>query len=215
MPPSPSKTPLGRVNIEGDVDFSGEIDIRDFYKGNEPKRNPYGLIIGAGEMTKLELTCEPNAYRQSTMGEPKVSMEFHRLVASLEVQGINLADSKGRFSSFEEEMAQCGRILVWLDHSRSLLLLDSADPELRRVEWPYASSVPPSKVFVEAVSPSAGGSAFIVTMELDDSNRKGLSKLFSEPAIWDRQLISVKVPGVKKPREDKTPVWSYVGSGGK
>ncbi len=215
LPPTSSTSLLGRVAIEGDVNYSGEIDLGDYRMGKEAKFNPHGLIIGAGEMAKLRLTCEPNAARNRTTGEPRVDMEFYRLVASMEIQGINLGDRYGRFASFEEEMANCGRVLVWLDHTRNLLLLDSANPEMRRVEWPYASTVPPKRVFVEAVEPSAGGSAFIVTMELDDSNRKGLSKMFSEPAVWDRQLISVKVPGVKKPYEDKTPVWSFVGSRGK
>jgi hypothetical protein len=53
-------------------------------------------------------------------------------------------------------------------------------------------------------------------MELDDSNRHGLSKVFGEPAIWDRQLISVQVPGVHpKPWKDKTPVWVTTHGAGK
>lgn len=214
--PHPVSPFIGRVKIEGDVNYSTTIDGVDAALGNEAKRNPNGLIIGAGEMTKLLLTCEPNADRQSTVGEPKVRLPFPVLVASLELRGINLADKKGRFASFEEEVAACGHVLVWLDHTKRYLLLDSSDPARRRVEWPYASSVPPERVFVEGLSPTQPGSAFIVTMELDDSNRHGLCKIFGEPAIWDRQMISVQVPGVKpKPWSDKTPVWVTTGGAGK
>lgn len=215
LPPTPSTSLIGRVAIEGDVNYSGVIDLGDYRMGKEAKFNPYGLIIGVGEMAKLQLTCKPNAERQKTVGEPQVRMEFHRLVASLELQGINLGHPKGRFASYGEEVAQCGRVRVWMDHTRRMLLLDSSDPGMRRVEWPFATSVPPERVFVESVEPSAAGAAFILTMELDDSNRRGLSKLFSEPAVWDRQLISTKVPGIHKPRNDRTPVWSVVGSRGK
>jgi|GEM_PF-2049433 len=199
--------PIGRVKIEGDVNYSGKIDNLDIYMGNEPKRNPYGLIIGAGEMTKLILTCQPNAYRQPNVGEPKVRMDFYKLVSILEVRGVNLADRKGRFATFEEEIANSGRVLVWLDHTRRYLLLDSSDPTRRRVEWPWASSVLPERVFVEAVETTQPGAALIVTLELDDSNVTGIRRIFGEPAMWDRQMISVKVPGKPKPYVDRTPVW--------
>jgi hypothetical protein len=213
---SPMSPYLGKVQIRGDVDYSTHIDSADIALGNEAKRNPNGLIIGAGEITKLLLTCQPNADRQSTVGEPKVRLPFPVLVASLELRGINLANKKGRFASFEEEVASCGRVLVWLDHTKRYLLLDSSDPARRRVEWPYASSVPPERVFVEGIKATQPGSAFIVTLELDDSNRHGLSKIFSEPAIWDRQLISVQIPGKQpKPWVDTTPVWVTTKSSGR
>jgi hypothetical protein len=205
---------IGKVKIEGDVNYSVTIDQGDSMLGNGPKRNPYGLIVGAGEITKLLLTVEPNADRQITVGEPKVRMPFKILVASLEIRGVNLGHTRGKFASFEDEVAACGRILVWLDHTKRYLLLDSADPARRRVEWPYASSVPPERVFVEGVTPTQSGGAFIVTLELDDSNRKGLSKLGGEPAIWDRQLITVHAPGVlPKPWKDRSPVWANAGGG--
>lgn len=205
--------PLGRVQIQGDVNFSSQIDEGDAAMGNEPKRNPHGLIIGAGEMTKLILTCQPNAYRQRQVGEPKVKMDFYKLVSVLEVKGVNLGDKKGRFSSFEDEIASCGRVLVWLDSTRRQLLLDSSDPTRRRVEWQWASSVPPERVFVEGVAPTQPGGALIVTLELDDSNKQGISKWFGEPAIWDRQLISVGTKRKPKPNIDRTPVWTVTGLG--
>ena len=207
--------PLGRVQIEGDVNFSGQIDDSDTAMGNEPKKNPHGLIVGDGEMTKLKLTCQPNAYRQRQVGEPKVKMDFYKLVTVLDIKGVNLADKKGRFVSFEDEIDSCGRVLVWLDSTRRQLLLDSSDPARRRVEWSWSSSVPPERVFVEGVVPTRPGGAFIVTLELDDSNKQGIYKLFGEPAIWDRQLISVGTSGKPKPNIDRTPVWTYTGGGGK
>jgi hypothetical protein len=149
------------------------------------------------------------------VGEPKVRLPFPVLVASLELRGINLANKKGRFSSFEDEVSACGRVLVWLDHTKRHLLLDSSDPARRRVEWPYASSVPPERVFIEGLKSTQPGSAFIVTFELDDSNRHGLSKIFSEPAIWDRQLLSVQLSGKNpKPWVDTSPVWVTAGAKG-
>ena len=205
---------MGRVKIEGDVNYSKTIDHTDASMGKEPKFNPYGLIVGAGEITKLLLTCQPNADRNVTVGEPKVRMPFHVLVASLEVRGVNLGNRKGKFSSFEDEVAASGRVLVWLDHTKRYLLLDSADPARRRVEWPYSNSVPPERVFVEGITPTQPGAAIIVTMEIDDSNRRGLSKIYGEPAIWDRQMISVHAPGVQpKPWKDTSPVWANSGSG--
>jgi hypothetical protein len=143
------------------------------------------------------------------MGAPKIKMPFHLLVSSLEIRGVNLGRKDGKFATFEDEVATCGRVLVWLDHTKQYLLLDSADPERRRVEWPYSTSVPPERVFVEGVVPTQPGGAFYITMALDDSNRQGFSKFFSEPAVWDRQMISVKQPGVEpKPWTDMSPVWS-------
>lgn len=205
---------IGKVKISGDVNYSKTIDGTDAALGNHPKRNPYGLIIGAGEMTKLLLTCQPNPDRQSTVGKPKVRLPFPILVASLEVRGINLGDKKGRFPTFEDEVANCGRVLVWLDHTKKFLLLDSSDPQRRRIDWPYSTHVPPERIFVEGVEVTQPGAAFIVTMSLDDSNRRGLSKIMSEPAVWDRQLITVQIPGVQpKPYYDKTPVWVTTGGG--
>ena len=61
---SPMSPYLGRVQIRGDVDYSNQIDFADAALGNEAKRNPNGLIIASDEMTKLLLTCQPNADRQ-------------------------------------------------------------------------------------------------------------------------------------------------------
>ena len=213
---SPYSPYLGKVKIEGDVNYSNTIDSTDASLGNHPKRNPHGLIIGAGELTKLILTTQPNPDRQIQVGKPKDKLPFPILVASLEIKGINLADKKGRFASFEEEVATSGRILVWLDHTKRNLLLDSSDPTRRRIEWPYASSVPPERVFVEGLTPCQPGSAFIITLELDDINRRGLSKIFSEPSIWDRQLITIQSPGKgQKPWSDRSPVWVSSNGNGK
>lgn len=200
---------MGQVKIASDLTYDTKINAYDANLGNAGKRNPYGLIVGSGEVSKLLLTCRPNADRQPGLGNPKIQMPFHLLVASLDIRGVNLSRKDGRFASFEEEVATCGRILVWLDHTKQYLLLDSADPERRRVEWPYSTSVPPERVFVEGVVPTQPGGGFYITMALDDSNRQGLSKLFGEPAVWDRQMISVKQPGVEpKPWADPSPVWS-------
>jgi hypothetical protein len=212
--PYQESTRIGKVRIEGDVNYSVTIDNGDLALGHHPKRNPYGLIVGAGEMTKLLLTVEPSD-RLPTLGEPKIRMPFKILVASLELRGVNLGHTKGKFASFEDEVAACGRVLVWLDHTKRYLLLDSADPTRRRVEWPYANSVPPERVFVEGITPTQPGGAFIVTLELDDANRRGLSKLGSEPAVWDRQIITCHAPGVHpKPWKDMTPVWANTGGAG-
>ena len=206
---SPANPYMGTAEIKADVNYSSVIDLGDKMMGKDAKFNPGGLLIGAGELTKLLLNIQPNGERNPTIGEPSTKMPFHILVGSLELRGVNLGHRKGKFKNFEEEVATCGRLLVWLDHTRKHLLLDSADPARRRVAWPYANSLPPERVFVEGVTPTQPGGAFIVTLELDDSNRRGLSRLYSEPAVWDRQFISVIPKGVTpKPYEDTTPVWS-------
>jgi hypothetical protein len=204
---------IGKVKLDVDIDFSGEITGKDRFLGNGAKRNPYGLVIGTNEMTKFAITCIPNQDRRPSVGEPNTKMDFHKLVCSLEIQGVNLGDRKGRFASFEEEVAQCGRILVWLDSSRRYLLLDSADPARRRVEWPYYASVPPARVYVQALQDTQPGAAFLVTLELDDSNATGVCRAFGEPAVWDRVLVSSHTPGIPKPYVDRTPVWVYTGGG--
>ncbi|HYF34220.1 MAG TPA: hypothetical protein VD994_02930 [Prosthecobacter sp.] len=209
---SPLNT-LGKVKVNVDINYSGDITQTDAALGNGAKRNPYGLVIGTNEMTKFMLTCIPNQDRRPSMGEPTTKMDFHKLVCSLEIRGVNLGDRLGRFASFEEEVSQVGRILVWLDSSRRYLLLDSADPARRRIEWPYASSVPPQRVYVQALENTQPGAAFLVTLELDDSNKTGVCRAFGEPAIWDRVLVSAHTPGIPKPYEDRTPVWVFTGGG--
>ena len=204
---------IGKVKLNVDINFSGQINGSDNIGGNGAKRNPYGMVIGTNEMTKFAITCVPNQDRHRSVGEPTTKMDFHKLVCSLEIQGVNLGDRKGRFASFEEEAAQCGRILVWLDSSRRYLLLDSADPARRRVEWPYAASVPPARVYVQALENTQPGAAFLVTLELDDSNASGICRSFGEPAVWDRVLVSAHTPGIPKPYTDRTPVWVYTGGG--
>lgn len=204
---------IGKVRLDVDIDFSGFINGRDASRGNGAKRNPYGLVIGTNEMTKVAITCVPNQDRRPSIGEPTYKMDFHKLVCSMEIRGVNLGDKEGRFASFEEEVSQAGRILVWLDSSRRYLLLDSADPARRRVEWPYAASVPPERVYIQAVENTQPGAAFLVTLELDDSNSNGVSRALGEPAVWDRVLISAHTPGIPKPYIDRTPVWVFTGSG--
>ena len=202
---------IGKVRLTVDINYSGTI--RGLEGTNEQKRNPYGLVIGTNEMTKFQILCEPNQSRRPSIGEPPERLPFYKLVCSLDIKGVNLADPKGRFNSFEEEVAQCGRILVWLDSSRRYLLLDSADPARRHVDWPYAMSVPPSRVYIQALSDTMPGAAFLVTLELDDSNLNGICRHFGDLASWDRVLVTAHTPGIPKPYEDRTPVWVATGGG--
>ena len=108
----------------------------------------------------------------------------------------------------EEEIYNCGRILVWSDETRTELLLDSSDMAKRTLMWPYSESAPLPHIYVEAVDPAQPGGAHIITWELDDSyGQNGFQRAFGEPAVWDRLMVTAQPSGVQKPFEDKSPAW--------
>jgi hypothetical protein len=151
-----SERRIAKLDIDGDLNYNGTINNDDPGSNGAFEVTPPGLIVGEGEMTKIVIRLNP--YRIDFTGE---------MVLTLEVAGVNRAVRSGQFDSFEQEVASTGRIRVWRDPSRRQLLLDSADPERRFVEfvadethYPYnLPGVHPRTVYVEGVSaaPAAKG----------------------------------------------------------
>lgn len=146
-----SERAIAKVDIDADINLDGAISNNDPQDSGAFEGTPPGLQIGVGELSKVVLRVSP--YRVDFDGE---------VVVGLEVAGINRDARSGEFASFEEEAANTGRIRVWRDAGRSELLLDSADPSRRYVEfttqyreYPYnLPGVIPRVVYVEGVNPS-------------------------------------------------------------
>ncbi len=212
---------LGTVSLTGDFDYSGIIDGSDASQKENVKRNPPGLVVGSSELARVDLSVIPNASRQSDnkgVGSPKLKFLFHKTAVTLDLRPVNLASRRGRFASFEEEQSRSGRVLVWLDAGRKNLLLDSADLQRRRVEWPQSSSLPPRHVYVEGVAPGDSGTVILLTLLLDDNNLAPVAdKFFGEKASWDSLFLSVspKTIGFTKPYFDKSPAWVSLSGGWK
>jgi hypothetical protein len=201
---------LGTVKIAGDTNYDGQLDYADLDCNPNLKRNPPGLVIGRHELARVDLSVVHNTARQgvTSPGTPNFKFLFYKTSAILDLRPINLGHRRGNFKSFEEEQARSGRMRVWLDISRTTLLLDSADPGKRRVEWPAASSLPPKHVYVEGVSVGDSGTVMMMTLLLDDNNHSPLGdKLFGDKACWDAMMFSVWPSPKAKPFIDKSPVW--------
>ena len=142
---------VAKIDLDSDLNYDGVTNNNDPQDGGAFESTPPGLQIGVGEMSRMILRVLP--YRVDFDGE---------VVVSLELSGINRADASGEFESFEDEINATGRVRVWKDPARKVLLLDSADPNKRYVEfstqyreYPYnLPNVLPRSVFVEGVKPS-------------------------------------------------------------
>lgn len=198
---------LGHVTITADTNYDGRLDSTDNIAGPNVKRNPPGLIIGARELARVDLSVVHNTSLQ-TGGAPDLKFLYYKCSAILDLRPINLGNRHGRFKSFQEEQSRSGRVLVWLEPTRKTLLLDSSDPERRRVQWPSSSSLPPKHVFVEGVSPGDSGTVMMLTMLLDNNNLSPVAdKLFGEKASWDALMLSVWPSPRTKPFIDNPVVW--------
>lgn len=199
---------LGKASLSADTNYDGLIDLE---AGANVKRNPPGLVIGAGEMAKVDIAVVHNASRQTTNDSPNLKFLYYKTGVTLDLRPVNLSHKRGRFSSFEEEQSRSGRVLVWLDEHRNSLLLDSANPEKRRVQWPAASSLPPKHVYVEGVQAGDSGTVMMFTLLLDNNNLGPIAdKLFGEKAAWDALMFTVWPQPRVKPYIDRSPVWKMV-----
>jgi hypothetical protein len=143
---------IAKIDLDSDLNYDGVTNNNDPQDGGAFEATPPGLQIGVGEMSRMILRVLP--YRVDFDGE---------VVVSLELSGINRADSSGEFASFEDEINATGRVRVWKDSARKVLLLDSADPNKRYVEfstqyreYPYnLPNILPRSVFVEGIKPSS------------------------------------------------------------
>ncbi|TLD69276.1 hypothetical protein FEM03_18055 [Phragmitibacter flavus] len=146
-----SERAIAKVDMDADMNMDGHISNTDPADGGAFEGTPPGLQVGVGEMTKTVIRVRP--YRVDFDGE---------VVIGLEVAGINRSDRSGQFGSFDEEVSSTGRIRVWRDSGRTELLLDSANPDKRYVEFTtqyrvYPYNLPdaiPRIVYVEGVSSS-------------------------------------------------------------
>ncbi len=142
---------IAKVDLDSDLNYDGVISNNDPQDGGAFEGTPPGLQVGVSEMSRIILRVIP--YRVDFDGE---------VVVSLELSGINRSVSSGEFDSFEDEINQTGRIRVWNGPERKVLLLDSADPNKRYVEfgtqyreYPYnLPTVIPRSVYVEGIKPS-------------------------------------------------------------
>ncbi len=142
---------IAKIDLDADMNYDGVINNNDPQDGGAFEATPPGLQVGVGELTKVILRILP--YRVDFDGE---------VVITLEVAGINRASAKGEFASFDDEKANTGRMRVWKEPSRKTLLLDSADPQKRTVEFTsqyrvYPYNLPttiPRAVYVEGIKPS-------------------------------------------------------------
>ncbi len=198
---------LGRVVISADINYDGYLDQTDM--GAEPnvKRNPPGLIVGSRELARVDLSVVHNTNLQTT-GSPSLKFMYYKTAAILDLRPVNLGHRRGRFKSWEEEQSRSGRMLVWLDPGRRTLLLDSADPERRRVQWPAAISLPPKHVYVEGVACGDSGTVMMLTLLLDNNNMTPTAdRLFGDKASWDAMMFSVWPAPRTKPYIDNPVVW--------
>lgn len=146
-----SERAIAKVDIDADLNYDGVINNNDPQDGGAFEGTPPGLQVGVGELGRMILRVIP--YRVDFDGE---------VVVSLELSGINRSAASGEFGSFDEEVNSTGRIRVWKDPERKVLLLDSADPNRRYVEfatqyreYPYnLPNVIPRSVFVEGIKSS-------------------------------------------------------------
>lgn len=211
---------IARIDLDADLNYDGSIRQGDPQDSGAFESTPPGLILGQGEMSKVVVEMKP--YRIDFDGD---------VVVGIEVCGINRAAESGQFASFEEEQQAVGRVRVWRDAGRAELLLDSADPQMRLVEFAisadrYPANLPsiiPRYVYVEGVKPSGaylGDMRLLATVAHRAKNdvTPGVDvpspplKLFR--TAFDHILLTVQENPVKKDfvNNNAEAVWILPGS---
>lgn len=169
---------IAKIDLDADLNMDGAITQADPQDQGAFEQTPPGLIIGVGEMSKIVVNVIP--YRIDYEGD---------VVVGFELSGINRADASGAFQSMEEEQHAVARVRVWEDPNRKKLMLDSADPLKRRIEYAvdakrYPANLPslvPRVVYVEGVKPSGkylGDMRFLATVSHE---KKGETEKPAEP----------------------------------
>lgn len=213
-----AKGRLAKLDLDGDFNYDGTIRDEDPTDNGTYQRTPPGLIIGKGELSKLVLRLTP--YEIDFEGTAVVTME---------IAGVNRDHPTGEFSSFEQEADSVGRLRIWKDATRKILLLDSADPNRRYIEWVldselYPSNIPhvvPKTVYAEGIKPSSkflGDLRILVTISrrADENAKKGLFSRFLKSkengqyhTVFDHILLTVRDKPQPKEyvNENKENVW--------
>lgn len=146
-----SERQIAKVDLDTDLNQDGVVSDKDPADSGAFEATPPGQLLGEGELTRFVLRLLP--YRVDFDGE---------VVVTLEVEGINRSSATGEFETFDQEVAETGRIRVWKNFDKKVLLLDSADPKKRVVEfttryktYPYNLPIAvPRFFFVEGVKTS-------------------------------------------------------------
>jgi len=180
----------GDVTLLYDINLDGKIDLRDNQKAYAVQKSTTpGLFLRRGELLKVGFDAVASQPASKLERDP--SFKNYKTVVGLEIKGINLMVASGKFATIEEEIAACGRVLVWLDSSRKTLLLDSAVSAMRRVEWHLSEGTVPPFLYVEAVSAGRPGAAYRLTGSVDDSNQHPLmDKFFGLRTAYDHLIIN-------------------------
>lgn len=201
----PSVPRIAKIDLDGDLDFTGTINNEDPYSQGRFEYNPPGLELGVGEVTRLLVRFK--TYEEDYSGSLKVT---------LEVAGINRDSASGSFPGGPG--GQVGRIRVWRDQQRTELLLDSADSAKSKtwtVDNTQLARGVPRTLYVEGVevSPKAEGDLrlLIFAEHFADGSGAAGSGLY-QPA-FDHMLLTVRKEPVPKDfiNGNAEGVWSTVG----
>lgn len=185
---------IAKIDLDSDLNHDGVLSNTDPADNGAFEATPPGQILGVGELTRVVIRLNP--YRVDFDGE---------VVVTLEVEGINRGNKTGEFGSLDEEIASVSHIRVWRDQTKKQLLLDSANPAKRTVEFTtqyktYPYNLPltvPRFVFVEGVKASQnfiGDTRLLVTVshrgpggiqqvaEIQDKSPKSAEPVSPQPA---------------------------------
>ncbi len=182
----------GDVVLFYDANHDGEVDLKDTNKAYAViKSSTPGLTLRRGVLLKVGFSATARQPWPDTKLVRSPEFRDYKTVAGLEIKGINMMTKSGKFASLKDEIATCGRVLVWLDASRSVLMLDSANQSRRHVEWHLSEGPVPQFVYLEVVAAGRTGGAFRLTGSVDDSNQHVLAdKFFGLRTAYDHLIIN-------------------------
>jgi hypothetical protein len=194
---------LSKIDLDADLDYDGAFDNDSSAGQGQHEYLPPGLELGKGEVSRLLVRFK--TYEPDFTG---------KLVVRLEASEVNRDAVSG------EGAVSAGQIRVWRDQERKELLIDSADPAKRSVEWTYDSEKRaggiPRTLYVEGVKVSAkfeGDLRLLVSAShLADGETSGTpSSLYR--AAFDHLLLTVRDKPVEKEfiNNNVEGVWSMVG----
>lgn len=194
---------LSKIDLDADLDYDGAFDNDSSAGQGQHEYLPPGLELGKGEVSRLLVRFK--TYEPEFTG---------KLVVRLEASEVNRDAASG------EGAVSAGQIRVWRDQERKELLIDSADPAKRSVEWTYDSGKRaggiPRALYVEGVKVSSkfeGDLRLLVSAShLADGETTGTpSSLYR--AAFDHLLLTVRDKPVEKEfiNNNVEGVWSMVG----
>ena len=189
-PEANAQRKLAKIDLDADFNYDGTIDNYDPTDNGSIQVTPPGLIVGVGELAKMIVRIRP--YKEDRTGEA---------VFILDVSGINRTVESGEFESLDDEIASMGQVRVWSDAYKTELLVDSADPNLRRRIWTAEDGQPPTFFYVEGVRPSTTEGDVRVLVSLE--SRRKVAETF-DPS-FDHNLVTVSV--TPHPKAGDTSVW--------